>query len=59
MARPETPNRSKNPCRHKKAKKEKEEIIIPPEDLSPLAQPIAQKKLAKKLHKTIKKGESS
>ncbi|TFK75904.1 L30e-like protein [Pluteus cervinus] len=39
----------------KKLKKEKEEIIIPPEDLSPLAQPIAQKKLAKKLHKTIKK----
>lgn len=40
----------------KKAKKEKEEIIIPLEDLSPIAQPLAQKKLLKKLHKTIKKG---
>jgi H/ACA ribonucleoprotein complex subunit 2 len=37
-------------------KKEKEEIVIPLEDLSPLAQPLAQKKLVKKLHKTIKKG---
>lgn len=40
----------------KKTKKEKEEIIIPLEDLSPIAQPLAQKKLLKKLHKTIKKG---
>lgn len=40
----------------KKAKKEKEEIVIPLEDLSPIAQPLAQKKLVKKLHKTIKKG---
>ncbi|KAJ7368309.1 RNA-binding protein [Mycena albidolilacea] len=39
----------------KKAKKEKEEIVIPVEDLSPLAHPLAQKKLLKKLHKTIKK----
>ncbi|KAI0677527.1 RNA-binding protein [Trametes maxima] len=39
----------------KKAKKEKEEIVIPLEDLSPIAQPLAQKKLLKKLHKTIKK----
>ncbi|KAI9000983.1 RNA-binding protein [Trametes punicea] len=39
----------------KKVKKEKEEIIIPLEDLSPIAQPLAQKKLLKKLHKTIKK----
>lgn len=40
----------------KKVKKEKEEIVIPLEDLSPLAHPLAQKKLLKKLHKTIKKG---
>ena len=39
----------------KKSKKEKE-IVIPLEDLSPLAQPLAHKKLVKKLHKTIKKG---
>lgn len=39
-----------------KVKKEKEEIIVPLEDLSPIAQPLAQKKLLKKLHKTIKKG---
>lgn len=42
-----------------KAKKEKEEITIPLEDLSPIAQPLAQKKLLKKLHKTIKKGARS
>lgn len=40
----------------KKAKKDKEEIVIPLEDLSPIAHPLAQKKLLKKLHKTIKKG---
>ncbi len=40
----------------KKVKKEKEEIVIPLEDLSPIAQPLAQKKMLKKLHKTIKKG---
>ena len=39
-----------------KIEKEKEEIIIPLEDLSPLAKPLAQKKLVKKLYKTIKKG---
>ncbi|EPS95358.1 hypothetical protein FOMPIDRAFT_80902 [Fomitopsis schrenkii] len=39
----------------KKAKKDKEEIVIPLEDLSPIAHPLAQKKLLKKLHKTIKK----
>ncbi|GJE84015.1 L30e-like protein [Phanerochaete sordida] len=39
----------------KKVKKEKEEIVIPLEDLSPIAHPLAQKKLLKKLHKTIKK----
>jgi H/ACA ribonucleoprotein complex subunit 2 len=40
----------------RKSKKEKDEIIIPLEDLSPIAHPLAQRKLAKKLHKTIKKG---
>ena len=40
----------------KKEHKKKEEIIIPLEDLSPIAHPLAQKKLLKKLHKTIKKG---
>lgn len=40
----------------KKSKKDKDEIVIPLEDLSPLAHPLAQKKLLKKLHKTIKKG---
>ena len=30
--------------------------MIPLEDLSPIAQPLAQKKMLKKLHKTIKKG---
>jgi len=39
----------------KKVKKDREEIIIPLEDLSPIAHPLAQKKLLKKLHKTIKK----
>jgi hypothetical protein len=38
----------------KKAKKE--EIVIPVEDLSPLAHPLAHRKLVKKLHKTIKRG---
>lgn len=32
--------------------------MIPLEDLSPIAQPLAQKKLVKKLHKTIKKGKT-
>ncbi|KAJ6613439.1 50S ribosomal protein L30e-like protein [Mycena sp. CBHHK59/15] len=43
----------------KKAKKEREEIVIPIEDLSPLAHPLAQKKLLKKLHKTIKKASKA
>ena len=30
--------------------------MIPIEDLSPIAHPLAQKKLLKKLHKTIKRG---
>jgi H/ACA ribonucleoprotein complex subunit 2 len=40
----------------KKVKKEKEEVEVNVADLSPLAHPLAQKKLVKKLHKTIKKG---
>lgn len=40
----------------KSSKKEKEEVVINVEDLSPIAHPLAQKKLLKKLHKTIKKG---
>ena len=40
----------------KKEHKEKDQIIIPLEDLSPIAHPLAEKKLLKKLHKTIKKG---
>lgn len=43
----------------KKTKKEKGEVLIPVEDLSPLARPLAQRKLLKKLHKTIKKGTST
>ncbi|KAH7914349.1 RNA-binding protein [Hygrophoropsis aurantiaca] len=43
----------------KKIKKDKEENVIPLEDLSPLAQPLAQKKLVKKLHKTIKKASKA
>ena len=41
----------------RKTKKNKEEISMPLEDLSPIAHPLAQKKLLKKLHKTIKKGQ--
>jgi H/ACA ribonucleoprotein complex subunit 2 len=40
-------------------KEERDEIVIPLEDLSPIAHPLAQKKLMKKLQKTIKRGESS
>lgn len=57
------PNSTQSPKKSKKEKKEKEkekdEIIIPLEDLSPIAKPLAQKKLVKKLHKTIKKGVSA
>jgi H/ACA ribonucleoprotein complex subunit 2 len=37
---------------------DKSEIVVPISELSPIAHPLAQKKLAKKIHKTIKKGES-
>ncbi|KAG8747548.1 hypothetical protein FRC10_000684 [Ceratobasidium sp. 414] len=39
----------------KKGKDEKEAIIVPIEELSPIAHPLANKKLVKKLHKTVKK----
>jgi H/ACA ribonucleoprotein complex subunit 2 len=42
----------------KKEKKEKDQIVVPIEELSPIAQPLAQKKLLKKLHKTVKKGNA-
>lgn len=41
----------------KSPKKEEHEITIPVEDLSPIAHPLAQKKLLKRLQKTIKRGE--
>ncbi|KAJ3802758.1 RNA-binding protein [Lentinula aff. detonsa] len=43
----------------KKAKKERTEIVIPLEELSPLAKPLAQKKFLKKIHKTIKKASKA
>ncbi|KAF7332216.1 JmjC domain-containing protein [Mycena kentingensis (nom. inval.)] len=43
----------------KKAKKEDVEIQISVEDLSPIAHPLAEKKLLKKLHKTIKKASKA
>ncbi|KAM6495879.1 RNA-binding protein [Amanita muscaria] len=45
----------------KKSKKEKahEETSIPIGELSPIAHPLAQKKLLKKLHKTIKKASKA
>ncbi|KAJ7591016.1 RNA-binding protein [Mycena floridula] len=43
----------------KKSKKDKEEIVIPLEDMSPLAHPLASKKLTKKLHKTVKKASKA
>ncbi|KAG8760561.1 snoRNA-binding protein, partial [Ceratobasidium sp. 428] len=39
----------------KKDKNETEAIVVPIEELSPIAHPLANKKLVKKLHKTIKK----
>ena len=44
----------------KKPKKEKKEeqgeIVVPVEELSPIAHPLAQKRLLKKLNKAVKKG---
>ena len=43
----------------KKEKKEKRgEIVVPVEELSPLAHPLAQRKLLKKLNKAVKTGGS-
>ena len=38
-------------------KKDKEEAVVDLENLAPIAQPLAQKKLLKKIHKVIKKGK--
>jgi len=43
----------------KSPKKEEHDIVIPVEDLSPIAHPLAQKKLLKKLHKTIKRASKA
>lgn len=40
----------------KKVKKEKLETLIDVKNLSPIAHPLAEHKLQKKLHKCIKKG---
>ncbi|EUC57763.1 patatin-like phospholipase domain protein [Rhizoctonia solani AG-3 Rhs1AP] len=48
--------------KEKKSKKEKDEkelIVVPVEELSPIAHPLAGKKLVKKLHKTVKKASKS
>jgi len=43
----------------KKAKKPREEVVIAVEDLSPIAHPLAEKKLMKKLHKVVKKASKA
>ena len=40
----------------KKAKKDKKELTASPEDLSPLAHPLAEGKLLKRLYKIVKRG---
>ena len=43
--------------KHKKEKvKEKETEDVPFDGMSPIAHPLADKKLSKKLHKTVKRG---
>ncbi|KAI0284936.1 50S ribosomal protein L30e-like protein [Russula aff. rugulosa BPL654] len=42
-----------------KSSKKEDEIAIPIEDLSPIAHPLAQKKLLKKLQKTIKRASKA
>ena len=39
--------------------KEKDEVVVDVKELMPIARPLAQRKLLKKLHKVIKKGTSS
>ena len=47
----------------KKSRREKKEeqggIVVPVEELSPIAHPLAQRKLLKKLNKAVKKGANS
>jgi len=43
----------------KSPKKDEHEIVIPVEDLSPIAHPLAQKKLLKKLQKTVKRASKA
>lgn len=44
----------------KKEKREKQgEIVVPVEELSPIAHPLAQRKLLRKLNKAVKKGMGS
>ena len=43
-------------CVQKKSKSDKTEVDISALELSPIAHPLAQKKLLKKLHKTLRKG---
>ena len=50
-----TPAGAESPSKKSKKDKEREEVVVPVEALSPIAHPLAQKKLVKKLHKTIKK----
>lgn len=48
---------AQSPKKSRKEKKEqKDELSTPLEELSPIARPLAQKKLLKKLHKVVKKG---
>ncbi|KAK2466215.1 hypothetical protein APHAL10511_001857 [Amanita phalloides] len=55
MADPEAQSSSKK----SKKEKSKDDVRIPIEDLSPIAHPLAQKKLLRKLHKTIKKASKA
>lgn len=47
---------TKKPKREKK--EEQGEVVVPMEELSPIAHPIARKKLLRKLNKAVKKGAS-
>jgi H/ACA ribonucleoprotein complex subunit 2 len=40
-------------------KEEQGEIVVPAEELSPIAHPLAQRKPLRKLNKTVKKGADS
>jgi hypothetical protein len=45
--------------REQKHKKVKDDVQISPEDLSPIAHPLADGKLVKRLYKTIRRGTFS